>query len=726
MKYGHYETLQEFIDTFPMRPPVMLMAENDPQVMDVQFWLDLYRRTGADAVTLAGGGYVAYYPSRIPYHHVSRFLAPGQDLLGDLVRGCRSLGMKYIFVRTDSHACHQDARDAHPEWIAVDAHGKPRRHWAHPEVWVTCALGPYNFQFMTEVTREIVGSYDVDFIFCNRWAGSGVCYCESCRRMFREAVGLEIPKDFADPQAADVVAYRQWRQGRLLELIDLWNAEIRAIRPGGAFIANAGGGALSDLDMLELARRSPFLVADRQSRPLGGSHWMNGKNAKEFRATMGAKPVLAGVNVGLGGLGSVDGSSRPYRWMDSTKDLPELALWHAEAIVHGMVPRYTKHSSVIYNDLWVQQVIELFGWLQRHERDLRNVAPIADVGLVYSQQTGRAYGGREARERVEGPILGWYQALVESRVPFEMVHDRLLDAEHLAGLRTLVLPNIAALSDQQCDQLRAFVRRGGSLVATFETSLYDERGRRRADFGLADLFGASAQGVAEGPVKNSYLNVEADPDGRWHPLVRGLEAHGRIVNSLHRVPTRPNAPPASRPLTLVPGYPDLPMEELYPRQPRTDQPEAYAREIGPSRIVYFPWDIDRIFWEILHTPHLQLLSNAVAWANGREQPAVVDGPGVLDIALWRQKASISLNVVNLTNPMMMRGSYRDITPVGEQTVRLRLPEGARPLRVRLLRSEAQTPFRADGAAVTFAIPRIDVFEIALVDLEQGGAEGRSA
>jgi uncharacterized lipoprotein YddW (UPF0748 family) len=59
----------------------------------------------------------------------------------------------------------------------VDAEGSPRRHGSMPGWWLTCALGPYNFEFMTQVTKEIVERYKVDGIFSNRWSGSGMCYC---------------------------------------------------------------------------------------------------------------------------------------------------------------------------------------------------------------------------------------------------------------------------------------------------------------------------------------------------------------------------------------------------------------------------------------------------------------------------------------------------------------------------------------------------------------------
>jgi hypothetical protein len=689
----------------PMRWAQLTLVEDDPGKFDPAFWLDYFQRTHSDAVCLSGGGCVAYYPTQIAFHHCSRWLGD-RDVLGDLISVCRKLGL-VVIVRTDPHATYDDAAAAHPEWIAVDSNGKPRRHWASPEMWVTCGLGPYNFEFMTGVKREIMSRYHVDGIFINRWDGSGQCFCESCVKNFKAATGLDLPRT-SNPRDPARRAYILWRQARLLALWRLWDAEVRKINPDSCVIPNTGGGALSSLDMRQVGELAPMLVADRQARRGVTLPWANGKNGKEYRATMGGKPII--------GLFSV-GSEEPYRWKDSVQSDAEIRIWTLDGIANGLRPWFSKFSGVLHAPRWLKVVEDIFVWHKKVEHYMRHQTPLARVGMVYSQQTAWFYGGGSAEAKVEDHTRGWYQALIEARVQFEMVHDGLLDSAHVSQFKTLVLPNIAALSDAQCGQLHDFVKSGGSLVATYETSLYDEWGVRRSDFGLAHLFGVNWRGQTEGPMHNSYLRIEHEA-APGHPFFRGLEDAPRIINGVSRLVVEPRANFASAPLTLIPSYPDLPMEMVYPRQEKTDIAGVYLRQpdSASGRVVYFPWDIDRTYWEVLCVDHFKLLRNAVQWATNEEPAVTIAGTGLLDTTAWRNRDAVVIHLVNLTNPMAMKGPYREFNPVGEQTVKVRLPDGAQVRKVHLLVA-GQTPrVHRHGREISITVPSVLDHEVVAIDL----------
>ncbi|MEJ1242239.1 hypothetical protein WBG78_29090 [Chryseolinea sp. T2] len=223
-----------------MRWAQLAFVENDPGQCDPDFWLNYFKRIHADGALLSAGGVVAFYPTNIPLHHRSDYLG-NTDLVGYLVNGCRKMNMS-ILLRTDPHAARQEVYDAHPEWIAVSVDGMKRRHWANPELWVTCALGPYNFDFMTRVNAEIMDRFQPDGIFSNRWSGHGICYCEHCQSSFRTfSGGLDLPKSThnalstampaGDLNDSAYVKYRVWRTGRLKELWFLWDGEIRKKNP---------------------------------------------------------------------------------------------------------------------------------------------------------------------------------------------------------------------------------------------------------------------------------------------------------------------------------------------------------------------------------------------------------------------------------------------------------------------------------------------------------------
>ena len=537
----------------------------------------------------------------------------------------------------------------------------------------------------------------------NRWSPQLMCYCEWCRQSFRKASGRELPlvegaKDASWP------AYVVWRENRIFELWDTWNAAIRKINPN-AFVLPGIGSGRAQLNMSKVRSRARTLYLDYQGRRGLTPSWMAGKKGKELSAVLGDKP--AGITFSVG-------YEEPYRWKDSVTTGPEMKVWVADGVAHGLRPKMAKFAGVLHDRRWLLPVEELYTFLWKAEPYLRNVGPpLATVGLVHSQATARFYPASARGCSEEDYSKGLYHALIEARIPSDTVHEDLLDESHLERFRTLVLPNAACLSDRQCAQIRRYVENGGSLVATFETSLYDEWGKRRERFGLGDLFGVEPAGAAVGPQLNSYLRFAT---GVRHPILDGFEGAGRMINGIWRQPVKAVAPFPVQPLLFVAPYPDLPMEEVYPRDLDKNVPELYLREVGQGRIVYIPFDSDRTFWEVMDPDHGRLLANAVSWACRADLPVTVEGKGILDVTVWRQDASMAVHLVNLTNPMLMKGPLREVFPVGPQKVRVRLPQSRSARKVQLLAAGSTPRFTQAQGWLTVEVPSVDIHEIVAIDL----------
>jgi hypothetical protein len=158
------------------------------------------------------------------------------------------------------------------------------------------------------------------------------------------------------------------------------------------------------------------------------------------------------------------------------------------------------------------------------------------------------------------------------------------------------------------------------------------------------------------------------------------------------------------------------MEKSYWRVTQTDVPGVYLREIGESRIVYFPWDIDRLYWEIMSRDHGTLFRNAVEWAVNEPPPVKVTGPGMFDVTLWRQKGSMTVHLVNLTNPMMMRPTFHELVPSPPQEVLIRLPAEAKAARVQLLVAGRTVSVEQGAGSIKLTVPSVLDHEVIAIDL----------
>jgi hypothetical protein len=641
----------------------LTLAENDPAHLDTDFWLGLMRDTKANATCLSAGGYIAYYPTTIPFHHRSTYLGD-TDPFGTLVEGARGLGM-HVMARVDPHAVHADAAEAHPEWLARDADGEPIRHWSYDSVWLTCAFTPYHREFITEVAREIVREYDVDAVFANRWEGyRQISYSEGARRSFRDEAGLDLPRGASDDAWP---VYVDWRRRKLSELVALWDQAVRDVRPHARFIPNLGSLGARDLDRALIEKHYPMFVLDRQGRSGNEPPWVAGRTAKRNRAVFPDRPAQL--------IASVGPEHHVHRWKDSVAPPAEVQTWIVDGFAQGAHPWATKFNATISDSRWVEPIVDVMTLHARLEPVLEGMPITAEIALLDpSRQTSHEDG--------------LYQALVEARLPFELV--AATELERLHAFKVLVVANAGGLDDAQREAIRAYVASGGSLVAAYEPG------------GLGDVLGVRPTRPSR-QVKNNYVAMMGE-----HPLSDGFAGARRIIGGVHVVDVEA-VDDAEVPFRFVPDFPDLPMEEVYARE-APDAPAVVCRtHANGGRTVHLAFDVGATFWEVLQSDHGLLIANAVRWALGGEPEVVVDGPGLVDVAVRKDADRVAVAVVNLTNPMAMRGAIRETLPLPPQRVSVAVPDG--DVSARLLVADVEVePVVANGRAEV-TIPSAELLEV---------------
>ncbi|WP_238368550.1 alpha-amylase family protein [Mesobacterium pallidum] len=639
----------------------LTFVEDDPIRYDPDLWLEIFRSTRSNAVCLSAGGYIAFYPSKVPLHYVSKDIGD-TDPFGRLVDGARALGM-HVMARVDPHAIHQDAADAHPEWIAVDRDGNKRRHWAYPDVWVTCAYASgYNTEFMPKVIKELARDYDIDAVFANRWQGHGICYCDACRDQFHAFSGLGLPRE-ADADDPAYRAWSAWKRQVLSKLVVQWDEVVRAQRPHASFIPNMAGNMLMEFETVLIERHCPFLVVDHQGRHGVQPVWMAGRNGKRMRAVFPDRPAVL--------ITSVRPEEPQHRWKDSVNTAPETEAWITDGTAHGMLPWYTKFNAVVPDRRWIAPVERAFATHAALEPALARTQPAAEIAILDAATTLRHHGW-EARSAAEVDEKGFYHALVEAGLPFEFLSDTELGAPGaIDRFRLLILPNAVCLSDAQCQAIEAWVDRGGRLLVAGESATCDADATPRDRLGLEAALGSRMTARPRGPVKNTYVHIAED-----HPLTAGYDGAERFIGGL-RLMTVEAVGDAIAPLLYVPDFPDLPMEEVYPRDAPV-APALIARETPAGGCtVHIPWNIGATFHEVMAADHQRLIENAVRWCLGKTPEAEVTADGVVDLALREGRDETLALVTNLTNPMMMKGPLRRLYPVSNVQLHIVPPVGRR-------------------------------------------------
>jgi hypothetical protein len=668
--------------------------ERDPEYGNVENWADYWASAKVDAVALSVSGPVAFYPTEVPFFHRSVFLKD-RDLFGECVKAAKARGMRvYARMSPDIQWTDPKLLEAHPLWFRRNQDGSLQS--SAPDIAFTCQFSGHFSEQQPAIIRELNKRYDIDGVYMNGWPNVQVCYCETCRTI-------------GDPHSAE---YRRAQLESATKLVNLYKSVVLEKSPNNFYSCNLGGGIKeSGLDQWKLTREALWYTADNQSRSaVVAPVWQDAQQVKFARALMGDRAVAA-VTASYSRAGNVmwrqvtDTSAEPECRMSQTAAAGGIVWYHWLGLEQGFEE----------DRRWQKTGREFLSWHAKHDRHFHNKGSLAKVAIVASSRSVTLYDAPTTQDKTDH-LEGMYALLNAARIPFDFVHEEDLNEARLAQYSVLVLPNFALMSDAQSRALESYVERGGSLFATFETGLYDETGKARAEFALGKLFGISKTGDrqrAEGERKDPITSVHLQSIKRRDALTEGLEDTDWIAGPVWSIPL---APLADVTMTFIEPYPTYPPEAVYQRQAVTNRPAVVAREVGRSRLVYLAGDMDASYWRLDNTDLERQMMNALRWVVRDSNPIEVKGEGLMEVIGWETEPGFAIHLLNYNGPNAFRGRMRRPVSLGEQKVRIQLPRDVKIKDVSLLRAEKKGVFQQRGRMVELTVPSVGIYEVIALEV----------
>ncbi len=690
------------------------LTEDDPLSCDLEFWKKYWKTTRIQGVIINCGGIVAYYPSKFPKQYKAAHLGE-RDFFGEFNQAAREAGLAVI-ARMDINCTTKEFYDLHPEWFAHDRNGKPIMTQGR---YVSCVNSGYYKEYIPAVLEEIIGKYHPDGFADNSWKGLGrntICYCENCKKKFKEDYGLDLPKEvsFEDP------VYRAWiRFGYECRNAnwDLFNETTK--KAGGKdclwfgmINADPFGSVGSFTDIKALCERSRIIFSDHQTRDSLNGFEQNSANGTLLRLASDENRIV------LESMSHYFKGNRTFRL--SSGPAKETKAWMQAGIAGGISPWYHHIGGSTNDRRQFSASISTLTWHEKNEKYLYNRKNLANVAVVWSQKNIDFYGREEYVEKLSYPWAGILRALSRAGIPFlPIAADDI--GKYEDRIETLILPEVAILTEKQQKDICDFLKKGKNLIITGKTGTLDEEGEKPVDSPIYRLLGLRHRGEACGAFgrqDGSWMNQEAHnyirlPKER-HEIFAGFEDTDILPfgGGIQLVESDGTLEPVC---SYIPPFPIYPPEFSWIREERENIAPVFAGTLATgSRVVYFAGDIDRCYGKELIPDHGDLLAGSIRWTSGNSIPITVKSRGHINVNFYKQGDNYIIHLVNLSGCNCPPGTCEETLPVGPVTVMFRV-EYTGALKATLTVGKETVAIIGDGNRKSFMIDTLNDHEMIVIE-----------
>lgn len=629
-----------------------------------------------------------YWPTKSGHMHEG---IGGRDILGEVTDLFHEKGIDVIFYYTLIFV--NWAYNQHPDWRIIRPDGKDAYGLNSPRYGICCPNTGYR-DWVAEQLNELCDGYDFEGVWPDMTFWPEVCYCEGCKKRFKEEVGEAIPTtvDWTDPLW---VTFQRKRQEWLAEFGKFVTDVIQSKKPE-ATVTHQANAFLWDWRMgpsVPLAGASDFMAADFYGDSLQQSY------ASKFFYSISENVPFEFMTSRCPNLHHHT-TTKSKEWLEA-QTYSALSNGAGFLFIDAIDPVGTLNPDV-YSIMG-----DIFSDVASIEKELGGV-PCQDVAmylsfesLIYPEDNGKnikdvdsSLDVLNAKQPVHADaVRNCAKALLNNNVPYGVITKKNLS--DLKRFQIIILPDVIMMDEDEVQAFTDFVASGGSIYATKYTSLYPKAGGISKDFLLADLFGVNYTGETKEII--TYMAPTDEEPDLFAPY------SGPNPLSIDGTQLKVKAGKQSVVLaTMTLPYTDPQDSSRFasihsnPPGDNTEFPSVVLNKFKDGKVLYIAGDLDVQY-------HDAIIGRLLGYLKSVPFTFESDAPKPVEITLFEQqeKNRYLVHMVNFQEELPN-------IPVEGITVRMNLP-GKKPAGLKVLNTGKTIDYREKQETVEFTAPRLETY-----------------
>lgn len=375
------------------------------------------------------------------------------DLLGAQIEAAHEIGVKTPVYLSAGH--DEKVAVAHPEWQTIDIreHENNDVKFPYNGFHLLCLNTPYLEDLLAQI-KEVAQNYDCDGIFLDI-LNDEPCFCLTCQKIMRQR-GMEINLENAEKLGKE--RYQNYTR-RVRETID-------SVKPGLAVFHNFGHVKRGRMDII-----GSNTHLELESLPTGGWGYDHFPISASYARTLGME--FSGMT---GKFHKTWGEFGGFKHPNALRYETALSLALGAKVCIGDQLHPSGEMDFATYDL----IGKAYSEIEEKQSFAEGACSVADIAVLDSEAISAYYGEKSDCEvSSEDSAAGCSRILLEGHYLFDFIDAN----QRLDKYKLLLLTEGVRLDDRLKNKIKAFVKKGGKVLACGEAGLMKDKDKFSLNFG---------------------------------------------------------------------------------------------------------------------------------------------------------------------------------------------------------------------------------------------------